>query len=63
MEGDRATITLSPSPGWIVDSVSGCGEGGSLSGNVRTTGQIEGDCDLQVRFAIDPEDPGLLISG
>ena len=50
VDGDRAEITLMPNDGWLIDTVTGCGSGGSLSGNVWTTGQIAGNCALSVRF-------------
>ncbi len=50
VDGERAEITLTPNDGWIVDEVTGCGQGGSLSGTIWTTGQISADCALTVRF-------------
>lgn len=49
--GDTATLTVTPDPGWHIDSVSGCG--GSLSEETYTTVAITADCTVTASFAID----------
>ncbi len=49
--GDVLTFTISPDSGWLIQNISGCG--GTLSGNIYTTGPITADCAVTVRFAVD----------
>lgn len=46
------SFTVTPSPGYHIASVTGCG--GSLSGSIYTTGPITGDCTVTASFAINP---------
>jgi len=48
--GGTGTFTLTPDPGYAISSVTGCG--GTLSGNVYTTGPITGACTITVSFAL-----------
>ena len=50
-KGDSANFTVTPHPGYLIDSVGGCG--GSRSGNTYTTGPIYGDCTVAATFIID----------
>ena len=47
--GQVTTCALSPAPGNLVSSVSGCG--GTLSGNIFTTGPITAACTVTAVFA------------
>jgi predicted extracellular nuclease len=47
--GATTSFTLTPATGFAIDSVSGCG--GSLVGNVYTTGAITADCAVSATFA------------
>ena len=47
-EGATTSFTLTPDSGYAIGSVSGCG--GSLSGNVYTTGAIYSPCSISVAF-------------
>jgi len=51
-EGATAQFTLIPNTGYQVDTVSGCGNNGSLSGTTYTTGPITGDCQITASFTI-----------
>lgn len=53
-EGDTASFTLTPVPPYIIDSVTGCG--GTLDGDVYTTGSVEDDCTVTAEFALDASD-------
>ncbi len=48
---DKLTFTIKPDSGYHITTVSGCG--GSLSGNIFTTGNITGDCIVSVSFAVN----------
>lgn len=48
--GSTATYTLTPDPGYGIGSVTGCG--GSLAGNVYTTGPITAACTITVNFVL-----------
>ncbi len=47
-DGDTIIFTLTPDPGYEIASVSGCG--GTLVGNIYTTGPITGDCTVTASF-------------
>jgi hypothetical protein len=49
--GNNTSFTVSPSEGYAIDSVSGCG--GSLSGNTYTTGAITADCTVTASFTLN----------
>ena len=40
--------------GYVIGDVSGCG--GSLAGNVYTTGAVTADCEVDATFVVDPSD-------
>jgi PKD repeat protein len=46
--GSTTTFTVTPSSGYTIDSVTGCG--GNLNGNVYTTGPITADCTVAATF-------------
>jgi len=46
--GGTTAFTVTPDPGYDIDSVSGCG--GSLSGSTYTTGPVAGDCTVTAQF-------------
>lgn len=48
--GDTASFTITTNLGYGIDEVSGCGDGGSLSGNTYTTGPITEDCTVSASF-------------
>jgi outer membrane protein assembly factor BamB len=52
--GSTTSFTLHPDTGDIIASVTGCG--GSLAGDIYTTGPIEADCTVSASFALDPDD-------
>ena len=49
IEGDVISFTLVPDNQYVIAGASGCG--GSLSGDVYTTGPITADCTILVRYA------------
>jgi PQQ-like domain/Divergent InlB B-repeat domain len=53
-DGATTAFTITPTPPWLIDSVTGCG--GNLSGNVYTTGPILADCTVTATFAPDGTD-------
>ncbi len=53
ISGQTATFTVTPSAGYRVASVSGCG--GSLSGTTYTTGAINGACTINATFELANE--------
>lgn len=53
ISGQTATFTVTPSAGYRVASVSGCG--GSLSGSTYTTGAITGACTINATFELANE--------
>ncbi|MEG0921881.1 MAG: IPTL-CTERM sorting domain-containing protein [Comamonas sp.] len=56
-EGDQLKITITPKTGFEVDTVTGCG--GTLAGNVYTTGAVTADCEVNVTFkAVTPPAAG-----
>ena len=55
VHGERAIFTLSSPPEHPISSVSGCG--GTLSGDIYTTGPIINSCLINVQFAFDPAFP------
>ncbi len=46
--GSRASFTVTPDPGYNVESVTGCG--GTLTDTVYTTGEITADCTVNALF-------------
>ena len=50
-EGKTTSFTITPDVGYHVDSVEGCG--GSLDGNIYTTGAITADCMVKANFEIN----------
>ena len=50
-EDETIAFTVSPDSGYVIDGVSGCG--GSLAGNVYTTGPITADCTVSATFLFD----------
>jgi hypothetical protein len=48
LSGDTTTFTVTPNSGHQIESVTGCG--GSLSGNVYTTGAITANCSVVASF-------------
>ena len=55
-EGDSIVFTITANPGYLVDSVAGCG--GSLSGNTYTTGPISADCTVTANFISENSNGG-----
>jgi len=51
-DGDTIAFTVTPDASYVIESVSGCG--GSLDGEVFTTGAITADCEVDAAFVIDP---------
>jgi serine protease len=56
--GSTADFVVSPDPGFLIDTVSGCG--GQLVGDVYTTGPITGPCALSASFR-HPTVSGVLV--
>ncbi len=50
--GTTTTFTVTPSSGYIVDTISGCG--GSISGNTYTTDTLGANCSITVSFRTIP---------
>lgn len=48
-EGDTTSFNVTPSEGFLIDTVSGCN--GSLDGNTYTTGAITADCTVEASFS------------
>ncbi|MCI5145759.1 MAG: hypothetical protein D3923_09555 [Candidatus Electrothrix sp. AR3] len=48
--GDTTSFTVTPDTGYSIDIVEGCG--GTLSGNVYTTGAVTADCEVNATFVI-----------
>lgn len=48
VQGDSASFTVSPDPGYAIESISGCG--GTLAGNTYTTAAIGGACTVTATF-------------
>ena len=48
-QGGATSFTVTPDAGYAIESVSGCG--GSLSGNIYTTGAITADCTVTATFS------------
>lgn len=60
--GATTAFSVTPDPGYEVDTVSGCA--GSLSGQTYTTGPITADCAIEVTFIDDLTAPtGVSASG
>ena len=49
--GDTTSFTVTADTGYSIDTVEGCG--GSLSGNIYTTGAITADCTVMASFVIN----------
>jgi N-acetylneuraminic acid mutarotase len=49
VSGDTTTLTVTPSSGYVVDTVSGCGVS-TPSGSTYTTGAITGNCTVVATF-------------
>lgn len=52
--GDTVTFDILPDPGYVIDSVTGCG-GGMVNATVYETGPINADCDVLATFQVDPD--------
>jgi uncharacterized repeat protein (TIGR01451 family) len=52
-DGATTAFTLTPDSGYAIDSVTGCG--GSLVGNLYTTGAITANCTVNASFAAVPD--------
>jgi len=50
--GDTPSFTVTPNTGYGINSVTGCG--GTLSGNIFTTGPITADCSVSATFTNYP---------
>ena len=50
-DGDTTAFTITPMPLYLIDTVTGCG--GTLEGNVYTTGTITADCTVTATFTLD----------
>ena len=48
---ETASFTVTPAPGYHIDSVTGCG--GYLAGDTYTTGPVTTDCSVSASFAIN----------
>ena len=48
--GQSAVFTITPKDTFALDSISGCGEPGTLNGNTYTTAPLTDDCNLIVKF-------------
>jgi hypothetical protein len=51
-DGATTSFTLTPDPGYAIDTVTGCG--GSLAGNLYTTAPVTADCTVDATFALLP---------
>jgi hypothetical protein len=49
--GATASFTVTPDSGYVIEKVEGCG--GTLSGNVYTTGAITANCNVTASFKIN----------
>lgn len=49
--GDIASFEINPKPGYVVESISGCG--GTLDGNSYTINSALSDCEIIVAFKMD----------
>lgn len=52
-EGDTVVFQVLPDPGYLIDTVSGCG--GSLDGNSYSTAPVLEDCQVSASFTADPD--------
>lgn len=59
--GSSVSFTITSDPGYHIDQVAGCG--GSLDGNVYTTGAVTANCTISVSFAIDPATAIAIVGG
>lgn len=50
--GGTTQFTITPRSGYAINSITGCGGGGNISGDTYTTGAIGGDCALSVTFVV-----------
>lgn len=53
-DGDTIQFTVTPSPGYLIDQVTGCG--GALAGDVYTTAPVSADCTVSATFVVDNSD-------
>ena len=53
-DGATTAFTLTPEANYVIGDVSGCG--GTLAGNVYTTGAVTADCEVDATFVVDPVD-------
>jgi glucose/arabinose dehydrogenase len=53
-DGATVAFTLTPDANYVIGDVSGCG--GSLVGDVYTTGAVTADCEVDATFVVDPAD-------
>ncbi len=49
--GNAASFAITPNTGYSISTVSGCG--GSLIGNIYTTGAVTADCSVSVLFSLN----------
>gem|GEM_PF-2272931 len=54
LHGEQVSFTLTPSAGWEIGNVTGCG--GSLAGNVYTTAPLTGSCNVIAGFRLESFD-------
>ena len=59
--GLSTSFTVTPDVNYHIDSVTGCG--GSLVGDIYTTGPIMGDCSVSASFAINTYELTVTITG
>jgi hypothetical protein len=52
-DGGTIAFTITPIAPYVIGSVRGCG--GSLAGDVYTTGPVTADCTVSVTFSNDPD--------
>ena len=53
--GATTDFTLTPDPGWVIDTVNTNGCDGVLAGDVYTTSAIAADCTVSARFTQNPD--------
>jgi hypothetical protein len=56
LQGGSVSLTVRPDAGYAIESVSGCG--GSLSGNIYTTGAITAACTVTASFIANNSNTG-----
>ena len=55
--GDVRELTVTPSEGYEVNTISGCGGSLNVDGTTYTTGEIVADCEVVVSFVEDGSGP------